>query len=426
MSAMQEEKQHVPILIVDDDEALLQALPQVVQLRMQNMPVDKSSSAQQALEMIQQHDYDVIVSDVKMPGMDGLELLTRVHELRPDTPVVLITGHGDHDMAIKALRGGAYDYMLKPIDRDVFIAALQRALQTRTLRRKVLEQQLALELHAKSLERLVERRTNELVAANATKDKFLSIVSQEMNAPLENLKDLAQHLRHQLEKGEAEKADRTDNTPNTTAIVHRGLIDMERSIERTEVLVQDLLDISLIDSNMFVLHRQKCDLVDLCRSLLTTITAGAGPTLTCEFLGEPIEVDVDCDRIKQVLLNLLTNARKFSPRGKAITITLQQSGYEVILSIQDMGIGIPAEYLPHIFDQFYRVPGVEVPSGMRAGLGLGLYITRKIIERHGGHIEVQSMPGQGSIFSIVLPLHINPSDAVVAPVSLTQAIWTIT
>jgi signal transduction histidine kinase len=423
MSTIQEEKHHVPILIIDDDEALLQALPQVVQLRMNNMPVDKSHSAQQALEMIQQHDYDVIVSDVKMPGMDGLELLTHVHILRPDTPVVLITGHGDHDMAIKALRGGAYDYMLKPIDRDVFVASLQRALQTHTLRRTVLEQQLALELHAKSLERLVEKRTHELLIANEAKDKFLSIVSQEMHAPLENLKDLAQHLRHLLEK---ETTDTTATMASTTTIVHRGLIDMERSIQRTSVLVQDLLDASLIDTNMFVLHRQKCDLVDLCGSLLTTITVGTSTILTCKFLGEPIEIDVDRERIQQVLINLLTNARKFSPKGSPITVTLQQSGYEVILAVRDMGIGIAAEFLPHIFEQFYRVPDVEAQHGMRNGLGLGLSITRKIIERHGGHIEVQSMPEQGSTFNVFLPLHVNPSDKALSPGLLTQAVWTIT
>ncbi|GER91740.1 hypothetical protein KDW_59020 [Dictyobacter vulcani] len=92
--------------------------------------------------------------------------------------MLLITGHGDHGLAIRAIRGGAYDYILKPIDRDAFVNALQRAIQTRQLSRKVMEQQLALALHAKSLERLVEKRTKELVAANATKDKFLDIVSR--------------------------------------------------------------------------------------------------------------------------------------------------------------------------------------------------------------------------------------------------------
>src|SRR5260370_22529748 len=122
------------ILIVDDDPALLQALPHTISLRLPEAKVDTSNSAQRALELIRAHDYDTIVSDIKMPGMDGLELLAKIHELRPESLTLLITGHGDHDLAIQALRGGPYDYLLKPIDRDYFVAALERALHTHRLR----------------------------------------------------------------------------------------------------------------------------------------------------------------------------------------------------------------------------------------------------------------------------------------------------
>src|SRR5260221_14551940 len=175
------------ILIVDDDAALLQALPQALYLRIQDVKVDTSDSASAALELIQEHEYDAIVSDIKMPGMDGLALLAKIQELRPDTPTLLITGHGEHDLAVQALRGGAYDFIQKPIDRDYLVAALQRAIQTHQLRRQVVEQQLALELHARSLERMVQKRTQELVEANAMKDTFLSMVSHEFRTPLTRL-----------------------------------------------------------------------------------------------------------------------------------------------------------------------------------------------------------------------------------------------
>jgi signal transduction histidine kinase len=414
---MDEEITNAPILIVDDDAALLQALPQVVDLRMKDVQVETADSAQQALSLIKANDYDAIVSDVKMPGMDGIELLAQIREVRPDTPVVLITGHGDHGLAIQAIRGGAYDYILKPIDRDAFISALKRAIQTRQLRRKVTEQQLALALHAKSLERLVEKRTSELVSANATKDKFIDIVSQELKSPLENLKGMTQLMRHQLERGDA---------PNS---VHQGLVDMERSIMRTEYMVQDLLDTSLIETNLFVLKRDNQDLVALCQRLFDEYTTHSVLSLKSDFRGDPLEVEIDRDRFSQVILNLLSNARKFSKKGTDITVTLQQCGYEAILSIQDTGIGIPEEDLPHIFEQFYRVPGVEIQTGSRIGLGLGLYIARKIVERHGGHIEVQTLLGQGSAFSIVLPIVVDPTEATspeIPATAQTHAVWTIT
>src|SRR5262249_9130226 len=149
---------------------------------------------------IQVHDYDAIVSDIKMPGMDGLALLTKVQKIRPETPTLLITGHGEHDLAVQALRGGAYDFIQKPIDRDYFFAALQRAIQARQLRRQVAEQQQALEAHAKVLEEQVQQRTQELVAASAAKDEFLSMASHELKTPLSTIKAMTQLLRRQLER----------------------------------------------------------------------------------------------------------------------------------------------------------------------------------------------------------------------------------
>ncbi len=410
------------ILIVDDDVALLLALPQALYMRMDGVKVDTTDSAQEALGLIQEHDYDAIVSDIKMPGMNGLVLLEKIKQLRPETPTLLITGHGEENLAIQALRGGAYDFIQKPIERDYLVAALQRAIQTHQLRRQVIEQQLALELHAQSLERVVQKRTSELLEANAAKDKFLSIVSHELKTPLTSLKGMAQFLRRQFKN------------PDSAAFkmicqgVCQGLADMERSIYRMEVLVNDLLDVNLVETNMFVLHRKRCDLVELCRHLINEYTAGAGPALTFETLGESIEVEVDVDRISQVIINLLSNARKYSPKGTPITLTLEQAGYESIVSVRDIGVGIPAEMQSHIFEPFYRVPGIEIQTGSSVGLGLGLYISRKIVERHGGRIEVQSMPGEGSTFSIVLPLYIDPTADALDATRLaphTQAIWTI-
>ncbi len=410
-------KHTAQILLVDDDVVLLQALPQALYLRIDELGVDTCGSALEALKQIQEHEYDAIVSDIKMPGMDGLTLLAKIQALRPETPTLLITGHGEHDLALQALRGGAYDFIQKPIDRDYFVAALRRAIQTHQLRRQVRDHQRALELHAQSLERVVQNRTQELVQANAAKDTFLSMVSHELKTPLTTLKMRTQHLRRQRERTDADD------------IVGLGLEDMERSICRLEVLVTDLLDASLIETNMFVLHRKRCDLVELCRHVLEEYTTGEGPTLRFEAPGEPIEAEVDPNRISQVMLNLLSNARKYSPKGYPITVTLHQAGFEASISVRDRGEGIPSDRLPHIFEPYYRVPNVEVQTDSHIGLGLGLYIAWKLVERHAGHIDVQSAPGEGSVFSVVLPLFVDPAIEHVDVKKLvphTQAVWTIT
>jgi FixJ family two-component response regulator len=124
------------VLIVDDDVALLQALPEALRLRMSEVRVDTADSATAALEHIASDDYDAIVTDIKMPGVDGLALLAEIRARRPETPTLMITGHGEHSLAIAALRGGAYDLIQKPIDRDYFLAALRRAIQMGELNRR--------------------------------------------------------------------------------------------------------------------------------------------------------------------------------------------------------------------------------------------------------------------------------------------------
>jgi two-component system phosphate regulon sensor histidine kinase PhoR len=142
------------VLVVDDDHALLEALPVTVGLRMTGVEMDTCDSGAGALDLLEEIDYDAVITDIKMPGMDGLTLLTELRTRRPRTPILLITGHGDRELAVGALRGGAFDFILKPIDRDYLVAALARAIEMRRLDRETERQQVALERHARVLEHI--------------------------------------------------------------------------------------------------------------------------------------------------------------------------------------------------------------------------------------------------------------------------------
>ncbi|MEO7021485.1 MAG: hybrid sensor histidine kinase/response regulator [Ktedonobacteraceae bacterium] len=380
----------VHILIVDDDTALLQALPQAIALRMKDVCVDIADSALGALQKIQEHEYDTIVSDIKMPGMDGLALIEQLQVLCPDTPTLLITGHGERDLAIQALRLGAYDFIQKPIDRSYFITALQRAIQARQMRRLIANQQQALEQYTHQLEQTVAERTSELVEANAAKDVFMSMVSHELKTPLTTLKGITQMLCRRVERGDS--------------VELKNLTLLESSVRRMELLVNDLLNTSLVDTGMFSLYRQPYDLVAACQELLAEYSAATGASFHIEMLAPTLEIDMDRERIGQVILNLLSNARKYAPKDSRITVRIERQNEQAIISVKDCGVGIPPEKLVHIFERFYRVPEIDIQTGSSSGVGLGLYIAQKIIERHEGSITATSVPGEGSIFTISLPL----------------------
>ena len=354
------------ILLVDDDKDLLQALPHMVALRLPDVLVDTSQTAPEALLLLQQRKYDAVVSDIKMPGMDGLTLLAQSRELQPETPTLLITGHGDHTLAIQALRSGAYDYIQKPIDRDEFVATLLRAIQACQLRRRVEEQQRALESHARSLERLVQQRTQELIEAHATKDKVIGIVSYELNEPITRLKDMLNLLRQKLANEEVAE------------IVSQSFGDIEQSLERIEALVQELLTASGIETQTFILHKRHCDLVDVCQKILEEDAGGHDLQISSERSGGPVMVDVDVDQMRLVLNALLDSASTAFGEEDEATIMLQHTGYEAIITLRD--------------------------HGARHSLGVGFYISRKIVERHGGHLEVQDFPGDKRALFLMLPL----------------------
>ncbi|MFI5275815.1 MAG: ATP-binding protein [Ktedonobacterales bacterium] len=231
------------------------------------------------------------------------------------------------------------------------------------------------------------------------KDEFLGIASHELKTPLTSLKILARlQVRKMEASGEPRDAEQAQH--------------MQVAIIRMENLIRDLLDVSLIQEGMLPLRKERLDLGELCAAAIgeqrlvtqRVIRFSAHDGAHDGGHGDaPMPVYADRERIYQVISNLLSNALKYSPATQPVTVRARATEQECIVAVLDHGPGMPAEAQEHIFDRFYRVPGMQVQSGSGVGLGLGLHISKDIVSRHGGRLWVESKLGYGSTFSMALP-----------------------
>jgi two-component system, sensor histidine kinase and response regulator len=400
------------ILIVDDDPALLEALPQALQLRIQELRADTCNSALSALEHIAATDYDALVVDIKMPGIDGLELLSEIKKRRPDTPTLLITGHGDHELAVQALRGGAYDYVTKPIDREYFAEALRRAIECHRLGRDVAERRQDLLRQADELEKCVQERTLELrealhkeqvlraeldqaksalEAMSRQREAFISMIAHDLAAPLTTV------------RGYAELLGRPAVSEELRGRACKTIVAETRRMAR---LTEDLADAARLATGQFGIRVDSCDLVEIARQEVELAAQSADQHVIV--LDAPRELVLQCDpdRMGQIFANLLTNAIKHTPAGH-IRVRVWREGDEARVSVSDDGPGIPPDQAEHIFEAGRRLSqgGTGTHSN---GSGLGLHIARGIAEAHGGRLWVDSNAEQGATFVLTLPLAAAP------------------
>jgi signal transduction histidine kinase len=220
------------------------------------------------------------------------------------------------------------------------------------------------------------------------KDDFLSLVSHELRTPVTSIKGYAQLLKRRAKR---------DQLPEQAMLAAETI---ERQTARMQELIDLLLDLTRLDTGRLRLEKSDLDLVELVRRVagLVQITTEAH-TISVEAPAAPIWVHADEHRLEQVVTNLVHNAVRYSPEGGPIEVSVHADSDGVTLSVRDRGIGIPPDALDRIFERFYRAPDVVQSTG----LGIGLYITRAIVEHHGGSIRVESELGSGSTFVVTLP-----------------------
>jgi signal transduction histidine kinase len=253
---------------------------------------------------------------------------------------------------------------------------------------------LSAEWELQAYARHLEEINQKLEDANRIKDRFMSIASHELKTPITTIRGQAQLTLRRLSK-------QKDLSPELSDIQH-SLMKINEQTGRLTSLIDDLLDMSSIRAGKIELRKKKCDLGALCASVVDDLRMMTGRTITIERPETAINANVDADRFSQVVVNLVNNAVKYSPDGKSVEVSVAQQEKTVLLQVRDHGKGIAKDQQERIFDTFYRTPDAE--SSSKRGLGLGLAISKEIVERHGGRIWVESTPGKGSTFFVEVPL----------------------
>ena len=172
--------------------------------------------------------------------------------------------------------------------------------------------------------------------------------------------------------------------------------------KRLTTLIDELMDVSSIRAGKVELHKRKCDLKDVCREVVEDQRLLSGREITLNTPSESMKMQVDCERLAQVFVNLIGNAIKYSPEESPVEVSIGKQDSNACVQVRDHGKGIPRDQQERIFETFYRAPDAQTSS--KRGLGLGLAIAKDIIERHEGRIWCESEPGQGSTFFVELPL----------------------
>jgi signal transduction histidine kinase len=387
---------HARLMVVDDEESL--RITTAAILEKEGYTVDTASSGDEAIELLANADYDLVLTDLHMEHGEGLTVLNEIRRNAPLTISVVLTGFASVESAIAALQEGAYDYLVKPCDIESMKHTIRRGVEHRRLmlaeqKARADLEQLNLDLEQRIIERTAEltRLNAELAEANRAKDVFLATLSHELRTPLTPVVGWIKLLR-------------SGNLDSKS--VAQALDAIERNAWLQARLIDDLLDTSRIATGKLQFEPRPADLNAAVRAAIDTVRAMAASrkvhlsvnlsSSTLVVMGEPL-------RLQQIAWNMLSNAIKFTEPGGKVTVTTETDGIEARLVVEDTGVGIEPDFLPHVFDRFRQADGST--SRRHGGLGLGLAIADALAKMHAGRLEAQSDGvGQGSRFTLHLGL----------------------
>ena len=380
---MNDAMNELKLLLVDDESDFRQAL--VRRFGRRGLNPEQAGNGPECLAILAEHSVDVVVMDIKMPGMTGIEVLAQIKEKHPRIEVILLTGHASTQDGVDGIKSGAFDYLTKPIEFDHLLSKIRQAyekIQREEERRKEAEFRVKMEQQMVAAERLASLGT-------------LAVgVAHEINNPLAIIRESAGWLALLLKRKElAELPLRKD--------FELALQKIEKGVDRAKRITHQLLGFVRKQDSSFS-HVNLPELVDETIGLVKKEALHKGIAVELKVESTAGSIWSDPYQLRQVLLNLLTNAVHATGKGGSITVSIESTGGGVQLTIRDTGTGIPRENLKHIFEPFFSTknPG--------EGTGLGLFVTRGILGRLGGHIDVESSLGQGATFRVWLPQRHEP------------------
>jgi signal transduction histidine kinase len=358
-----------PIVVIDDDYAIRFSCGKI--LAKDGFHVEGFEDGGQGLEAVARLKPGVVLVDLKMPGLSGVEVIHRIHDIDPQIIMVVITGYATIDTAVEAMKSGAYDFLPKPFSPDQLRLIVNRALE---------RHQLMVESHRSEMEREILKR------------RFVTFVSHQLQTPLVAIHQYLDVLKH---LGDTEEA------------VAKRQDWLDRCLKRTEELraiIKSWLTLASMEGGLLSRQRVKVDLKPVVLGILKTyeeMAATDGISLQTHFPEEPCLVRGDRNCLTVLFDNLIVNAIKYNkPDGKVIVSARPADG-EIEISVSDTGVGIPEKYRQLLFGEFVRVKGGGAKR--TSGTGLGLAICKKIVTESGGTITVVSEVNAGSTFLVRLP-----------------------
>ena len=370
------------ILVVDDEESVRILLKRT--LTEAGYDVVTAANGQEALDKVSQLQVRVVLSDIKMPGISGIEVLRKLTADHPDICVIMATAVTDTQTAIDIMKLGAYDYISKPFNRDDLVMRVRKAIEKLELEEKIKESTAELEVAMRSAQ-----------VANQAKSDFLASMSHELRTPLTSILGLSEVLQEEY-------------FGKLNSKQKQYLNDIQESGQHLLLLINDILDIAKVEAGKMELELGPVVVKELLENSLIMIKEKAGKhnikldvDLAPEIKG--LKIQADERKLKQIIFNLLSNAVKFTPDGGRIQLGASCEDEKLAVAVADTGIGISLEKQEKVFQEFY-----QVEAGLKdktPGTGLGLPLSRKMVEMHGGEIWCESEgEGKGSRFVFTIPL----------------------